>query len=127
MPGFFPKALHPDNLGPVRVQPVYIHIAVQPTPADELFQRGFGQSSNIHSFFSDEVDELAQPPGLAGFVATEQGLCPVAAHMDAGRSTAAWALARDNGIQVKTASVQIFLHLGDNHVPLAHQHPVSGH
>ena len=47
--------------------------------------------------------------------------------MDAGGFPAAGTLARDDRIQRKTTAVQIFLHMGDDHIALGHLDAVAGH
>ena len=47
--------------------------------------------------------------------------------MDARRLPAAGTAGRNKALKVEVTTVQVFLHMGDNHVPLGDQDAVSGH
>ena len=129
LPGLFTETVHPDDLIPMLIQAVNVQIAVNPAASNQLFQRSFRQSLNVHGLFAHKMDELFKAPGLAGGVVAEQGLddpflavfTAATGFVDSGRLSAAGALVRDYGIHRKIAPVQVFLHMGNDHVSLAHQ------
>ena len=80
------------------------------------------------------MHEPAQASGLTALVITKQSLSnlifPIlhgTALVDADRLPTAGAPFRYGLPHDKTATVQIFLHMGDDHVPLADQYPAAGH
>ena len=80
------------------------------------------------------MHELAQAPGLTALVIAEQSLSDLflpilhgTALVDAGRLPTAGAPFRHGLFHDKTATVQVFLHMGNDHVPLADQYPAAGH
>ena len=134
LPRFLPEAFHIYNLVPVPVKPIDIHVGVNPPFSNEFLQSGLGQTFDVHSFLADKMHELAQAPGLTVLVVAEQSLSnlifPIlhgTALVDAGRLPTAGAPFRYGLPHDKAAAVQIFLHMGDDHVPLADQYPAAGH
>ena len=134
LPRFLPKAVHVHDLVLMPVKPIDIHVGVNPPFTDEFLQSGLGQSFDVHGFLAGKMHELAQASGLTALVIAEQGLSNLifsifhgTALMDAGRFPTAGAPFRNCLLHGKTAAVQIFLHMGDDHVPLADQYPAAGH
>ena len=81
------------------------------------------------------MDKLFEFPCLAGGIVAEQGLddpllavfIPPFGFMNAGRLAAAGALVRECRSQIETAPVHVFLHMRNNHIPLADQNTVARH
>ena len=128
LPGSLTIAVHLDDLVLISVQLIDVHKAVEEPTANKLFQRSFRQALNVHGLFANEVDELAQPTGLAGGIIAEQRLGTVCltVDMDTGRLATAGTLSRDHALQIKGAAVKVFLYMGDNHIPLGDDDPIAG-
>lgn len=127
LPGSHPKALHLNDLRPVFVQKEDVHIGVEPTFSNEFFQNCFRQSHDIHRLLACKVDELTQLPRFALLIIAKQGrrdlflpVHSVFGRMDTGRLSAARASGRNDLLSGVAVPIQIFLHMGNNLVPLAH-------
>ena len=126
LPGFLPKAVHLHNVCLMLVQTINVHWTVEPALANQPLYRRLRQSFNVHRLLTGEVDEFPQAAGFTIRIVAEQRLSVVVL-MDAGGLAAAGTLTGNGLFHTKAAPIQIFLHMGDNHVPLGHQHPVSRH
>ena len=109
------------------VQKEDVHIGVEPTFSNEFFQNCFRQSHDIHRLLACKVDELTQLPRFALLIIAEQGrrdlflpVHSVFGRMDTGRLSAARASGRNDLLSGVAVPIQIFLHMGNNLVPLAH-------
>ena len=132
LPGFLSKAFHLNDLIPVPVQFINIHIGMNPASAYKFFQCRFRQPFNIHSLLARKMDELTQPPSFTILIVTKQCLCDLffsilygTTFMDTGWFPAAGAFIRYYLCQRKITTVQIFFHMGDDHIPLADQYPAA--
>ena len=126
LPGLLSEALHLHNVRLMLIQLVNVHRTVNPAPANQPLQRCLRQPFNVHCLLTDEMDELPQTAGFTGGIVAEQRL-GIVVFMDTGRLAAARTLVRNGLLHTEAAPVQIFLHMGDNHVPFGHQHPVPRH
>ncbi len=129
-PGGFPKALHGDDLRPVGIQPVEVHVAVEPAPAKELFQGLLPQLLNVHGLLADKVDKPLEVPQIAVGIVTVEGFDHAAilvrlGFLDAGGGTTAGTHRRNHSRPVKMLPVQIALHMGDDLIPFADQDAAS--
>lgn len=134
LPGSHPKALHLNDLRPVFVQKEDVHIGVEPALSNEFFQNCFRQSHDIHRLLACKVDELAQLPRFALLIIAEQRrrdlflpVHSVFGRMDTGRLSAARASGRNDLLSGVAVPIQIFLHMGNDLVPLAHLDTASRH
>ena len=81
------------------------------------------------------MDKLLEFPRLTGGIVAEQGLnnpllaifVPSLGFVDAGGLSAAGALVRKYFVQTETASVDVFFHMRNDHIPLADQNAVARH
>ena len=108
------------------VQMVNIHRAVKPSFTDQPLQCRLRQTFNVHRFLTGEVDKLPQAASLTIGIVAEQRLGAVVL-MDTGRLTAAGTLIGNCLLHAEAASVQVFLHMGNNHVPLGNHDPIPWH
>ena len=117
------------------IQPVDVQIAVNPAPANQFFQRCFGQSLNIHRLFADKMDKLLELSRLAASIVAEQRLdraflavlIAPSGFVDTGGFPAARAPVRVCAFQHKAAAVQIVFHMRNDEIPFRYQNAVSRH
>ena len=134
LPGSHPKALHLNDLRPVFVQKEDVHIGVEPTFSNEFFQICFRQSHDIHRLRACKVDELAQLPRFTMLVIAEQGrrdlfhpVYGISGRMDTGGLPTAWASGRNDLLSGVAAPIQIFLHMRNDLIALAHLDAATRH
>lgn len=134
LPGLLPKALHLNDFRPVLVQGKDVHIGVEPAFANEFFQDRLRKPHDIQRLLACKVDELAQLPRFALLIIAEQGrrdlflpVYSVFGRMDTGRLPTAWASGRNDLLSGVAVPIQIFLHMGNDLVPLAHLDTASRH
>ena len=134
LPGSHPKALHLNDLRPVFVQKEDVHIGVEPAFSNEFFQNCFRQSHDIHRLLACKVDELTQLPRFALLIIAEQGrrdlfhpVYGISGRMDTSGLPTAWASGRNDFLSGVAVPIQIFLHMGNDLVPLAHLDTASWH
>ena len=113
--GLDAKAIGCDDRRPMLLQLIEVTEVFYPAMTDQLFQRGFGQTLDVHPGLLAEVGELPYQLGCTQSIFTEKLPCSTRAGSDHQGLPAAWT---GHGQHIGIASGVVACNLGDDLVGL---------